>query len=158
MRKLFILLGSPIWLPVLLALYAVVFSVCLSLWVALLALAVTSVAGIPLGVILGVSGNIPAGGFYIGSALVCLVDSVDYLRGFQLRVSHSHSLLAVIKITVDKEPDDVWLISQNVICTSADEHAAVLPRVLLDDLGLKDEELVVERHLISKVHCSSQYV
>ena len=72
MRKLFILLGSPIWLPVLLALYAVVFSVCLSLWVALVALAVASVVGIPLGVILGVSGNIPAGGFYIGSALVCL--------------------------------------------------------------------------------------
>ena len=72
MRKLFILLGSPIWLPVLLAFYAVVVSVCLSLWVALVVLAVASVAGIPHGAILGVSGNIPACGFYIGAALVCL--------------------------------------------------------------------------------------
>ena len=72
MKRIFILMGSPIWLPVLLAFYAVVFSVCLSLWVALVALAVASVAGIPIGVILGVSGNIPACGFYIGSALVCL--------------------------------------------------------------------------------------
>ena len=72
MKRIFILMGSPIWLPVLLAFYAVVFSICLSLWAVLVALAFAFVAGIPHGVILGVSGNIPACGFYIGSALVCL--------------------------------------------------------------------------------------
>ena len=71
-------LGSPIWLSILIALFAVVFSVCVVLWSVIVtlwsvfgALAGSAVGGIGGGIIVAISTNAWAGGLLIGSGFFC---------------------------------------------------------------------------------------
>lgn len=73
-----LLLGSPLWLPLLLALCLLTFSVYAVIWVLIITLWAadfTLALGFPAGVIEGVmrcsSGSVPAGLFLLGSGLVC---------------------------------------------------------------------------------------
>lgn len=73
-----LVLGSPVWLSLVIAAFAVVlslvavlWSVILSLWAVFAALAVSSPVGIILGLVYTVSGNGVAGVALCGTALVC---------------------------------------------------------------------------------------
>ncbi len=75
---LLLILGSPIWLSLLIAAAAVVFSVCVSLWAVVISLwaAFAAVAGSALGGFLSgvglvICGNGPSGYLLIAAGLVC---------------------------------------------------------------------------------------
>lgn len=72
-----LVLGSPIWIPLLaaalaiiLAIYVVIWSIVVSLYAVDLALAVSALACVPTGVIYAVGGNTAAGVFMLGGALI----------------------------------------------------------------------------------------
>lgn len=74
-----LILGSPIWLSLFIALFAVVFSIYVVLWSVIISLyAVSSslvacgVAGIASLVVFAVMGNMPQGLFIFGCALCCI--------------------------------------------------------------------------------------
>ena len=92
------------------------------------------------------------------TALVGLVDNVDDLRGFHLGVSFLNSRLTVLKVTVDKQTQYAGLLAQNVISASADIYTAAFLCVFSDNLRLQNEELVIQGHLVSKVHCRAESV
>lgn len=73
-----LILGSPIWLSlliaafaVLLSLYAVLWSVIVSLWSVFAALAGSAVGGVVGGAIFACTGYVPTGLAVVGAALVC---------------------------------------------------------------------------------------
>ena len=69
--------GSPIWLSLIIAAFAVVLSVYASLWAVVISLYSTlsiagvAVAGVALAVISAVAGNVPAAILFIGASLLC---------------------------------------------------------------------------------------
>ena len=74
MKILLILLGSPLWLPLLISLAAVIFSVIVSLWAVVVSLwagFVAAVVGAPASVVIGVLNIIDGSGAY-GSAIAAL--------------------------------------------------------------------------------------
>ena len=74
MKILLILLGLPVWLPILIAVFAVVFSVIISLWAVVVSLWVSFAATIvsaPAAVIVGVL-NIISGSAVYGAAIIAL--------------------------------------------------------------------------------------
>ena len=75
---LLLVLGSPVWLPLLMAafavclsLYLVLWAVLLSLWAAELSLALGAVGGLIMAVFDLIRGNLAGGAFMLGAALVC---------------------------------------------------------------------------------------
>ena len=73
-----IVLGAPLWLPLLIALAATVLSIYVSIWsvvvsfyVTDIALVITAVAGIVGTIILFATGKVAAAFFIFGSALIC---------------------------------------------------------------------------------------
>ena len=73
-----LVLGSPIWLSLLIAalavifsLYVVLWSVIIALWAAFAALAACGLAGMAAGVYFAVSGNVLSGLAVIGAGIVC---------------------------------------------------------------------------------------
>ncbi len=73
-----LILGIPVWLPlliaafaVLLSLYAVLWSVVVSLWSVFVALAGSAVGGVVGGILFACIGYVPSGLATIGAALVC---------------------------------------------------------------------------------------
>lgn len=73
-----LILGSPIWLSLLIAAFAVVLSIYVSLWAVIIALhatgiavAATAVAGFVCAMILILFGNLPLGLFLLGASLIC---------------------------------------------------------------------------------------
>jgi len=93
-----------------------------------------------------------------GAALVGLVDNVDQLRAFYLGVAELYALTPMLKVTVNENSEYVFLLAKHVIRASSDYNAAALLGIVLYDLGLKDEELIVNRHLIAEVHRGSNNV
>jgi hypothetical protein len=74
MKILLILLGLPVWLPILISLFAVVLSAIASLWAgaaSLWACFVAAVVSAPLSVVVGVLNIIDGSGAY-GSAVIAL--------------------------------------------------------------------------------------
>ena len=74
MKVLLILLGLPLWLPILISALAVIFSVVVSLWagaVSLWACTLAAVVSAPLSMIIGVLNIIDGSGAY-GSAIIAL--------------------------------------------------------------------------------------
>lgn len=83
-----LVLGAPVWLPLLLAALAVVFavyvvlwSVVLVLWAVFLALAACGLAGVAAGIYFTVKGNVPTGLAVIGAGLVCAGIAVFWFFG-----------------------------------------------------------------------------
>ncbi len=81
-------LGSPIWLPVLIAVFTVVFSlyvvlwsVIIVLWASFVSLAACGLAGIAAGVYFAVSGNVLTGIAVTGAAIFCAGLSVFMFFG-----------------------------------------------------------------------------
>ena len=75
---LLLALGSPIWLSLLIAAFAVVLSIYVSLWAVVIALhatgiavAATAVAGFVCATVLILFGNLPLGLFMLGASLIC---------------------------------------------------------------------------------------
>ncbi len=75
---LLLVLGSPVWLPLLLAAFAVclslyiaVWAVLISVWAVDLSLAVGAVGGVFLAVFYGIKGNPAGAGFLLGAAILC---------------------------------------------------------------------------------------
>lgn len=75
---LLLVLGSPVWLPLLIAafavslsLYIVLWAVLISLWAVDLSLAVSTVGGLFMAVFDLIRGNSAGGAFMLGTALVC---------------------------------------------------------------------------------------
>ena len=73
-----LVLGSPIWLSLLIAAFAVVFSLYVSLWVAVISLWAVFVsliacafAGIAVGIAFSATGSVPAGFAMIGAGILC---------------------------------------------------------------------------------------
>ncbi len=73
-----ILLGSPIWLSllvaffsVILALYLTFWTVIISLWVVFISLVACSLAGVIAGAVFSITGMLPTGPFLIGAGLIC---------------------------------------------------------------------------------------
>lgn len=73
-----IVIGSPIWLPLLIAalavvisLYVVLWSVIIVLWAVFASFAACTVSGIAGGIYFAAGGNVPAGIAVIGAGLVC---------------------------------------------------------------------------------------
>ena len=73
-----LLLGSPIWLTLLIAAFAVVLAIYVVLWAVVIALhatgiavAATAVAGFVCATILILFGNLPMGLFMLGASLIC---------------------------------------------------------------------------------------
>ena len=64
----------------------------------------------------------------------------------------------MIEVAVDKESENALRVAKNVVGASADDNAAALLSVLLAKLGLKDEELIVNRHLVTEMHGSTNDV
>ena len=84
MKILLLILGSPVWLPLLAVLFAVVISVTASLWAVVIALwactlaaAVSAPAGVVVGIINIISGNVAYGSAIIalgiGSAVAAVI-------------------------------------------------------------------------------------
>ena len=74
MKILLILLGSPVWLPILIAVFAVVFSVIISLWAVVVSLWVSFAATIvsaPAAVIIGIL-NVISGSAVYGAVIIVL--------------------------------------------------------------------------------------
>ena len=74
MKILLILLGLPVWLPILISLFAVVLSAIASLWagvISLWACTLAAVVSAPLSVVVGVL-NIIDGSAVYGSAIIAL--------------------------------------------------------------------------------------
>ena len=74
MKVLLILLGLPLWLPILISALAVIFSVIVSLWagaVSLWACTLAAVVSAPASMIIGVLNIIDGSGAY-GSAIIAL--------------------------------------------------------------------------------------
>ena len=83
-----LVLGSPIWLPLLIAafavilsLYVVLWSVIIALWAVFAALAACGFAGIAAGVYFAVGGNVLTGIAVIGAGIVCAGLSVFMFFG-----------------------------------------------------------------------------
>ena len=70
MRKLLLVLGAPLWLPLVIVAFAVCLSLCLSLWAVLFALAVSAVGGLVYGGALIALGHTPTGLAFVSSGLV----------------------------------------------------------------------------------------
>lgn len=75
---LLLILGLPLWLPILISVLAVIFSVYVSLWSAVISLYATFVAlaasavGVTLGgIVLCIFSGIPQGLFLLGAGLIC---------------------------------------------------------------------------------------
>lgn len=75
---LLLILGSPLWLPLLLAafsvilsLYAVVLSVIVSVWAVEISLLASSVGGVVVGIIVAVQGNVLTGFVTFGASIFC---------------------------------------------------------------------------------------
>jgi len=73
-----LVLGSPIWLSLLVAafavvlsLYAALWSVVISLWAVFASLVACAFGGVAAGVVLAVYGNAPTGAAVIGTAIIC---------------------------------------------------------------------------------------
>lgn len=73
-----ILLGSPIWLSllvaffsVILALYLTFWTVIISLWVVFISLVACSLAGVIAGAVFSITGMLPTGPFLICAGLIC---------------------------------------------------------------------------------------
>ena len=73
--------GSPVWLSLLIAAAAVVFSVYVSWWAVFASLIAGAVAGIVAGVGFMVSGFVPSGLWMISAALVCAGLSIFLFYG-----------------------------------------------------------------------------
>ena len=74
MKILLIILGAPVWLPLLITLIAVIFSAIVSLWaivVSLWAGFIVAAVGAPASVVIGVLNIIDGSGAY-GSAIIAL--------------------------------------------------------------------------------------
>ncbi|MBR2971818.1 MAG: hypothetical protein IKC61_02685 [Clostridia bacterium] len=76
MKTLLIILGSPVWLPVIIALFAIVISLAavlwslvISVWAVFISFAVSSPAAVLIGVLNLFSGNILTGLSLIGGAM-----------------------------------------------------------------------------------------
>jgi uncharacterized membrane protein len=85
---LLLVLGSPLWLPllvavgaVILAVYASAWSVIVSLWAAFGALIASAVAGLVEGIALACLGHLPAGMLMLASGMVCAGSSILMFYG-----------------------------------------------------------------------------
>ncbi len=83
-----IILGSPVWLPVLISLVAVilsvyisVWSVIISLWAAFASVAVSGLAAVACGIGFIFGGNSAAGAALLGAGLVCMGLSIFLFYG-----------------------------------------------------------------------------
>ena len=94
-----LIVGSPVWLSLLVAAFAVVLSlyvsawaVLISLWATVAAMAVSGFIAVIGGIVLAVSGNIPTGIALTGAALVCLGLSIFFFFGCKYLTAHSIAL------------------------------------------------------------------
>ena len=73
-KTILIILGSPIWFPILLAvaitIFAIIFSVIISFWATFISLAAISLAGLTYGTILLITNNVTTGLAIVGVSLV----------------------------------------------------------------------------------------
>ncbi len=76
-----LILGSPIWLSLLLAAFAVMLSICLSLWAVFVSLAACALGGIVAGIGFACNGHAIPGLAMIGAGLVCAGLSVFMFYG-----------------------------------------------------------------------------
>lgn len=103
MEIVLLILGLPIWLPlllsafaVLLAVYITIWSVAVTLYVADVAFVVGAVAGIGAGVMQIVSGEITQAIFLFGSGLVCTGISILWFFGCNLIIKYIIKLTTMI--------------------------------------------------------------
>lgn len=83
-----LILGFPLWLPLLIAFFTVVFSLYISLWAVVVSLWAVEVAlwgyafgGFASGIVFAFNGNTPSGLFMIASAIVCAGLSIFLFYG-----------------------------------------------------------------------------
>ena len=69
MRKLLLILGAPLWIPIAIAAFAVVLSLFLSLWAVLLSAAAIAVYGAVYGTALLALGHLPQGLALLGAGI-----------------------------------------------------------------------------------------
>lgn len=111
-----IIVGSPIWLSLLIAAFAVVFSLYVSLWAIIIslwsvfgALCSCAFAGLLCGIALGVTGNVFPGLAMIGASLVCGGLSILAFFGCNAAtkgtVLLTKKLAASIKASIRKKED-----------------------------------------------------
>lgn len=101
--------GSPLWVPLLIAVVAVVFSVyvslwsiVISLWAVFASLVVCAVAGLIMGVAFSVSGNVHAGLMAVAAGFVCAGLSVFLFYGCKVATKGIALLAKIIVLSVKK--------------------------------------------------------
>ena len=101
--------GSPLWVPLLIAVVAVVFSVyvslwsiVISLWAVFASLVVCAVAGLIMGVAFSVSGNVHAGLMAVAAGFVCAGLSVFLFYGCKAAPKGIALLAKIIVLSVKK--------------------------------------------------------
>lgn len=102
-------IGSPIWVSLLIALFAVVFSfwVCLwavviTLWAVDVALAASSIGALASGVIIIIKGDVLSGFFMLGACLVCAGLFIFLLLGCKALTKFSAILTKKIVLGIKK--------------------------------------------------------
>ena len=102
-------LGSPIWLSLLIAvfavvisLYAVVWSVVVSLWAVFGALVGCGIGGLLGGIALASGGNLPVGIALVGAAAVCSGVSIFFFFGCDAATKGTVSLTKIIILGIKK--------------------------------------------------------
>lgn len=84
MKSLLVWLGSPLWLPLLIAAAAVVLSLYVALWAVFASLVGCAFGGVAGGILLLVMGRAPSGLFLIAAGLVCGGASIFLFHGCRL--------------------------------------------------------------------------
>ncbi len=96
MKILLIILGAPLWIPLLIAFFAVLLSICISMWSLFLSLFVCGLSGIAGFGILVSTGHQLVGFAVLGAGLVCLGFAI--LMFFVSKVVTKGSWLLVKKV------------------------------------------------------------
>ena len=101
--------GSPIWVPLLIAVVALAFllyvslwSIVISLWAVFASLVVCAVAGLIMGVALSVSGNVYGGLMAVAAGFVCAGLAVFLFYGCKVATKGIALLAKIIVLSVKK--------------------------------------------------------
>ena len=91
-RRLCVLLGAPLWLPLLVSLVAVLFSVCIALWASLVALICVALSGVTVSVASAAEGMLLPCFAAVGIACLCLGSAILLFCGSRLATRGSLAL------------------------------------------------------------------